>query len=124
MTGVEWGGEAREPTAAERDFAEDLSERLAGLDFWLHADADGEPWLLVSMDLTRHGAVVAVPRIDFDAQGARGGYSPACLNWDAGARADSAGIDTSKPPGCHFDPGPDLAQQVAIWFSERRAETL
>jgi hypothetical protein len=66
MTSVGWGGEAREPTTDERDFARELSARVADLSFWLHTDADGKPWLLVSKDLARAGAILAVPRVDFD----------------------------------------------------------
>jgi hypothetical protein len=75
------------------------------------------------MDLVRQGGIVAVPRVDFDRFDARGGYSPAYLNWDAEVRAEDAGIVTAEPPGRRFNLGPELVDQAAAWFGERRAET-
>ncbi|GAB4062448.1 hypothetical protein GCM10028777_02200 [Angustibacter speluncae] len=123
VTVSEWGGEPRQPTVEERACRDALDVRLPGLDYWLHADPDGRPWMLVSMDIVRRKAVVATPRMDVDRRGARGGYSPGYLNWDDGVRAEHAGIDTSEAPGAHFDAGAGLVEQVASWFEARRAES-
>lgn len=79
--GVSWGGSRAEPTRLEAGIARDLDRLHPGLDYWLHNDPDGTPWMVVSLDITRGGGIIAVPRIDLDLNGARGGLSPAMLNW-------------------------------------------
>ena len=96
---IDWGGSGRAPTAAELEFAAALEGLLPGLDYWLHADADDVPWLLVSTDFVVAGAVRDTLRLDFDAAGVRGGWSPAFLNWDDGVCAETAGIDVAGPDG-------------------------
>jgi hypothetical protein len=107
MRAPEWSGDNREPTGDELAFASQLNDRLAGLDYWLHEDDSGEPWMLISMDVVDDQAIVAVPRADFDGTGVIAGYSPAYLNWDSGVRAAEAGI-TVDSGAWAFSPGTDL----------------
>jgi len=93
--GIDWGGSREVPTEADAEFAGELERLCPGLDYWLHEDGDGVPWLMVSMDLVVGNAVRDTLRLDFDAVGIRGGWSPAFLNWDAEMRAEAAGIDTA-----------------------------
>ncbi|WP_191093755.1 hypothetical protein [Nocardia colli] len=60
--------------------------------------------------------------VDYDGISLRGGWSPACLNWDDGVRAGDAGIDTSPPQGLHHDNIAPLraAQVAAEWFITHR----
>jgi hypothetical protein len=51
------------------------------------------------MDIVRDGVCIRVLRLDFDGVEIKGGWSPACLNWDDGVRAGDAGIDTSSSEG-------------------------
>lgn len=120
-TVIDWGGSVdREPTAAELDFATALAELVPALDYWLHADDDGTPWLLVSQDRVEGGAVRATLRLDFDGRGIRGGWSPSCLNWDDGMRAEEALIDLVGGDGLHRPAAAstpaDLARHAADWF--------
>jgi hypothetical protein len=49
---IDWGGQRKgAPTQAELAFATLLNVLVPRLDYWLHADDDGTPWLLVSLDL-------------------------------------------------------------------------
>ncbi|MEU8418738.1 hypothetical protein AB0C24_38555 [Amycolatopsis japonica] len=119
---IDWGGQREgEATRAERAFAMSLDTLVPGLDYWLHADDDGTPWLLVSQDIVEGDAVRDTLRLDFDARGIRGGWSPACLNWDDGVRAEEALIDLSGPDGLHYladrAPVEDLARRAAAWFT-------
>lgn len=101
--GINWGGRHRQPTPAESSFADALNALQPGLDYWLHQDADGIPWLLVSLDFTEANVVHDNLRLDFDGTGIRGGWSPAFLNWDYGVRAGSAGINIAgrnRDHGC------------------------
>ncbi|MDQ7806450.1 hypothetical protein Q5425_22140 [Amycolatopsis sp. A133] len=75
--GDDWGGQREGgPTDAELAFATSLNSLAPGLDYWLHADDDGTPWLLVSLDFFKKRAVSATLRLDFDDRGIRGGWSP------------------------------------------------
>jgi hypothetical protein len=118
---IDWGGQrGGEPTEAEIAFATSLTAMTPGLDYWLHADDDGTPWLLVSLDLIDGNVVQSTLRLDFDGRGIRGGWSPSCLNWDDGMRAEEALIDLAGPDGLDF-PGQgssvqDLAHRAAEWF--------
>ncbi|MGW7682465.1 hypothetical protein ACWGID_17115 [Kribbella sp. NPDC054772] len=112
-----------DPTDVERAFFEGLSARVPGLDEWYHEDSDGTPWMLVSHDFVIGNAVTDTLRVDYDGTNLRGGWSPACLNWDDGVRADDALIDTSPPDGLRLDdvaPGP-AAAATARWFAEHIA---
>lgn len=117
--GVIRGGTRAEPTQLECEIASALERVHPGLDYWLHEDPDGTPWMLVSLDIMRGGVIVAAPRIDIDTNGARGGLSPAMLNWDDGVRAEDAGIDTTGLGGFDEPLGPDLVDQAALWFLDR-----
>ncbi|TWP53535.1 hypothetical protein FKR81_06175 [Lentzea tibetensis] len=123
---VDWGGSrGGEPTQAELDFATALTALVprqnCWLDFWLHADGDGTPWLLVSHDVIEDRAVLATLRLDFDENGIRGGWSPACLNWDDGVRAEAAQIDVSGPDGLDLRAAGHTAEEMALraaeWFT-------
>ena len=98
-----------------------LDALVPGLDYWLHADEDGTPWLLVSLDIVEGDAVRATLRLDFDERGIRGGWSPSCLNWDDGVRAEQAMIDLSGPDGLAGTAdglsSEDLAHRAAEWFT-------
>jgi hypothetical protein len=122
--GIEWGGRRGQPTGEESAFAEALNALQPGLDYWLHQDADGTPWLLISLDFTQAGTVHDTLRLDFDVAGIRGGWSPAFLNWDDGVRADCAGIDTTGPGGIRMmdartSPA-ERARLAADWFEHHR----
>ena len=123
---IDWGGSGRAPTAAELEFAAALEGLLPGLDYWLHADADDVPWLLVSTDFVVAGAVRDTLRLDFDAAGVRGGWSPAFLNWDDGVCAETAGIDVAGPDGIRVSATDrsrgDLARAAAQWFIEHQRQ--
>ena len=66
---------------------------------WQHTRTDGSDWLLAHIDLARDGVIVKTLRVDLDSAGFRGGWSPACLNWDASVAAEDAEIDLSPPEG-------------------------
>ncbi|MBN6039632.1 hypothetical protein [Amycolatopsis sp. 195334CR] len=122
---IDWGGRREgEPTSAELAFASSLNVLVPGLDYWLHADADGTPWLLVSLDLVEGQSIRDTLRLDFDDDGIRGGCSPSCLNWDDGVRAEEASIDLSGPDGlvvpANGASSEDLARRVAEWFTTVR----
>lgn len=122
--GIDWGGRREVPTRAELEFAAELEGRCPGLDYWLHRDDEGVAWLLVSTDFVIGNGVRDTLRLDFDAAGIRGGWSPACLNWDAEMRAETAGIDTAGLDGIH-EPAAgqmpaELARAAAEWFAEHR----
>ncbi|GGP73722.1 hypothetical protein [Saccharothrix coeruleofusca] len=119
---IDWGGQREGgATEAELAFAMSLNGLVPGLDYWLHADDDGTPWLLVSLDSIEDRAVRDTLRLDFDERGIRGGWSPSCLNWDGGVRAEEALIDLSGPDGLvHPADGSsveDLARRAAEWFT-------
>lgn len=96
------------------------------MDYWLHADDDGTPWLLVSLDIVEDHAVRDTLRLDFDERGIRGGWSPACLDWDDGMRAEEALIELSGPDGLlHPADGSsveDLARRAADGIQTHSAE--
>lgn len=119
---IDWGGRREGvATKAERVFAILLDALVPGLDYWLHADDDGTPWLLVSLDIVEDNAVLATLRLDFDERGIRGGWSPACLNWDDGVRAEEALIELAGPDGLIYPADgasvEDLARRAAEWFT-------
>jgi hypothetical protein len=119
---IDWGGQREgEPTDAELAFATSLNSLAPGLDYWLHADDDGTPWLLVSLDFIEKSVVSATLRLDFDDRGIRGGWSPSCLNWDDGVRAEEALIDLAGPDGLVVTAAgtsvEDLARRSAEWFT-------
>ena len=109
----------REPTATERIFFDELSGLVPGLHDWYHDDPDGTPWMLVSHDFVVDRGIRATLRMDFDGEGLRGGWSPACLNWDSGVRACDAQIDTTGPDGLtEDDVDPKHAATLAAkWFA-------
>lgn len=122
--GIVWGGCGRAATAAEAEFVAVLDGLVPGLDYWLYRGDDGAEWLLVSSDFVVGGAVRDTLRLDVDDAGIRGGWSPACLNWDGDVRADAAGVDTTGPggidaPAVHRSPG-ELARLAAEWFVGHR----
>lgn len=120
---IEWGGQREgDPTEAELAFATSLNAQTPGLDYWLHSDDDGTPWLLVSLDLIEGNTVQNTLRLDFDSRGIRGGWSPSCLNWDDGMRAEDALIDLAGPEGLLLPANQlsieDLARRAADWFTQ------
>lgn len=119
---IDWGGQREDgPTAEELAFTTSLNALAPGLDYWLHADDDGTPWLLVSLDLIQEHVIRDTLRLDFDARGLRGGWSPSCLNWDDGVRAEEALIDLAGPDGllvpANGSSVEDLARRAAEWFT-------
>jgi len=102
-------------TPAESQFLAAVAQRMPFLDDWYHVDDQGRPWLLLSMDFGTDRAVEATLRLDFDGAGIQGGWSPACLNWEAG-------IDLSPPEGINVvseDPAL-LADRAVEWFRWHR----
>jgi hypothetical protein len=73
----DFGGEPRDLTPAEEAFLQRLLvDRPPYLDVWLHTDADGTPWMLISMDLVEAGAVRDTLRLDFDGTRSREAGAP------------------------------------------------
>jgi hypothetical protein len=122
---IDWGGRRQEPTPAEVAFAEALDALLPRLNYWLHEDADGTPWLLVSFDFAEGNVVHDTLRLDFDAGGIKGGWSPASLNRDDGVRCALAGVGTAPPEGIDITSPPaspiELPQRAAAWFQHHQA---
>ncbi|GAB2794291.1 hypothetical protein [Amycolatopsis magusensis] len=119
---IDWGGQREgAPTEAELAFATSLNALVPRLDYWLHADDDGTPWLLVSLDVIEGHAIRDTLRLDFDDSGIRGGWSPSCLNWDDGVRAEDALVDLSGPDGLLLPANGSsiekLARHAAEWFT-------
>jgi hypothetical protein len=116
-------GETDGRTPEESQFLDAL-HRDGGppLDVWPRADDDGTPWLCISLDVMKEGAVWRTLRLDFDGATLKGGWSPSCLNWDDGVRADDAGIDASPPDGIHrVGLTPEVAAALAhAWFDDHR----
>lgn len=115
-----YGGERRkrETTATERTFLDALLTICPDLDVWLHEDDDGTPWLIASRDFSVERVIHDTLRADFDGTAVKGGWSPACLNWDGGVRADNADIDTGPPDGLDLSgqTPAELAKATAEWF--------
>ena len=107
-----------DPTVDEQRFFSALSARVPELEDWYHADDDGTPWMIASYDFVVGTAVRKTLRVDYDGRTLCGGWSPACLNWDDGVRAEEALIETRAPDGLHLDVvDPDeAAQAAAAWF--------
>lgn len=107
-----------EPTAQERAFFAELARRVSDLQDWYHEDDDGTLWMVASYDFARDNQIHATLRLDYDGRSLRGGWSPSCLNWDDGVRADDASIDTAGPDGLRLEcaaPTTDAAA-AAAWF--------
>jgi hypothetical protein len=103
----------------EREFFAALERTLPGVQDWYHADPDGTLWMIASYDLVEDNAVHGTLRVDWDGRTLRGGFSPSCLNWDDGVRAEDALIDSAAPHGLHVD-GVDpaaAAEATAAWMS-------
>jgi hypothetical protein len=115
-----WVTTVREPTQSERKFLHHLSSQVPGIQDWYHQDADGSPWMMVSYDFTDGRGIVATLRLDFDGARLAGGWSPACLNWDDGVRAEDAEIDVKGNDGLDVDvESPSQAANVAApWFNK------
>jgi len=86
-------------TPQEAAFLAQLLSEHPNLDVWQHTAADGRPWLIVSRDFSVDGGIRDTLRLDFDGNTIKGGWSPACLNWDDGVPATEAEIDLSPPDG-------------------------
>jgi hypothetical protein len=115
----ELGGENRELTDEETEFLTALLSGRSWLDVWRHEDADGTPWVIISLDLLKEGTIVETHRLDFDGSEIAGGRSPASLNWDSGVRADEAGVDTSSNGIRATGSLSTLAELAGDWFDER-----
>jgi hypothetical protein len=113
------------PTAAEDAFFGELARRVPGVHDWYHCDPNGTRWMTASYDFVVGGWIRATLRVDYDGASLRGGWSPACLNWDDGVRAEEALIDTSPPDGLHLDGlNPHAAAAAAAtWFHEHIARS-
>lgn len=117
----DFGGESRNLTSAEDAFLKRLLvHRPPYLDVWLHTDADGHPWMLISLDFTEARAVRDTLRLDFDGTSIAGGWSPYFLNGDEGVRAEAASIALAPPDGIQLsDRAPaELVDAARRWFDE------
>ena len=87
------------------------------------SDADGALWLCISRGYVEGGAIRRTLRLDYDGSSLRGGWSPACLNWDDGVRATDAGVETSTGDGLSADVSdPAEAAEIAgRWFDAHAA---
>jgi hypothetical protein len=105
-------------TSEEERFVGAVMRQVPGLHDWYHVDGQGRPWVMLSLDFVTDGVVRATLRLDFDGARIQGGWSPACLNWDAEVRAVEAGIDLTPPVGIEKrseDPTL-LADRAVEWF--------
>jgi len=107
-----------EPTAEESAFFTELVRHVPDIQDWYHQDDGGTPWMTTSYDFTQGNQIYKTLRLDYDGTSMRGGWSPSCLNWDDGKRADDALIDSAGPDGLRLDcvdPTTD-ALAAAAWF--------
>jgi hypothetical protein len=106
-------------TEHEAIFIRDLAATNAELQWYDHVAPDGSPWLIVSYDFVVDHSILDTLRLDYDGEAIRGGWSPACLNWDDGVPAVEAGIDLSPPDGIErYGPPAELAAVAADWFAD------
>lgn len=107
-----------EPTAQEIAFFTELARRVPDLQDWYPEDDDGTLWMVASYDFAHGNQIHATLRLDYDGRSLRGGWSPSCLNWDDGVRADDALIDTTGPDGLLLDCADSTtdAAAAAAWF--------
>lgn len=117
---IEWCGRRESgPTQLEERFASMLAAKVGDLQFWLHED-DGVPWMIVSLDQMEGQHVVRTLRLDFDAAGARGGWSKGLLNWDDGVRAERAEVEFEGESGLVLRSDAEslesLSDKAAVWF--------
>ncbi|MFJ8690974.1 hypothetical protein [Micromonospora wenchangensis] len=107
-----------EPTAEETAFFVELARHIPDVQDWYHQDDGGTLWMTASYDFVQGNQIYQTLRLDYDGKCLRGGWSPSCLNWDDGVRADEAMVDTAGPDGLRLgsvDPITDAAAAVA-WF--------
>ncbi|MEV4344595.1 hypothetical protein AB0J83_08980 [Actinoplanes sp. NPDC049596] len=107
-----------EPTAEESAFFAELARQLPDVQDWYHQDDAGTLWMITSYDFAHGNQIHKTLRLDYDGKSLRGGWSPSCLNWDDGVRADDALIDTTGPDGLRLDcVDPTIDAAVAAgWF--------
>ncbi|MEU1964395.1 hypothetical protein ABZ541_04995 [Micromonospora sediminicola] len=107
-----------EPTAEESAFFAELARQVPDVQDWYHQDDGGTLWMTASYDFAQGDQIHETLRLDYDGKCLRGGWSPSCLNWDDGVRADDALIETTGPDGLRLgcvDPTTDAAT-AAAWF--------
>jgi hypothetical protein len=125
------GEDREEPTAAEMEFSDLLTEMLKVRikELYLtevYFQDDRGPWMIMGLSFTRHvpgqdllpsGKVL---RLDFDSRGIRGGWSRYGMNGDVNVRAEHAHVDMSPPDGISLSAVgrtvEELARAAAEWF--------
>ena len=125
------GEEREEPTAAEMEFSDLLTEMLKVRikELYLtegYLQDDRGPWMIMDLSFTRHvpgkDNVLSVKelRLDFDSMGIRGGWSRCGMNGDEDVRAEHADVDMSPPDGISLSAAghtvEELARAAAEWF--------
>jgi hypothetical protein len=102
---------------------EELGVNRTSTQTWVYQADPADPWIMLSLDFLDGSGISGTLRLDVDAHGVRGGWSPASLNWDEGVRAMAAEVDFAPPEGIRVDAAIDtrngLSDLAIAWFEGR-----